>query len=27
VQLGHKRATRLRMLLDEVLIDERKAGT
>jgi cell division protein ZapA len=27
VQLGHKRATKLRMLLDEVLIDERKAGT
>jgi cell division protein ZapA len=26
VQLGHTRATKLRMLLDEVLIDERTAG-
>jgi cell division protein ZapA len=26
VQLGHTRATKLRMLLDEVLIDERAAG-
>ncbi len=26
VQLGHSRAAKLRMLLDEVLVDERKTG-
>jgi len=26
VQLGHERAAKLRMLLDEVLIDQQKAG-